>query len=166
MESSSVIHPFPPVYDLHSEILILGSFPSVKSREVMFYYGHPQNRFWKIMESLYGVKLENVEDKKRFLLSHHIALWDSIASCRIQGSSDSSITDVVVNDLSLILKSAQIKKIFCNGKKSYQYYAKYLQKQTGMEAICLLSTSPANAVFQLPQLVEQWKIIDEYIKKD
>ncbi len=153
-------HPIEPIYNENSKILILGSCPSVKSREAMFFYGHPQNRFWKVTSSIFGVKEpQTVEDKKRFLLDHGIAVWDVIASCDIIGSSDSTIRNVVINDLSEILLSANIKEIFVNGKTAEKYYNKYTKEKVGREAVCLPSTSPANATWTLEKLIEAWQVI-------
>ena len=151
-----VTHNLKPIYDNSSKVLILGSFPSVKSREICSYYAHPQNRFWKILSILYE---EEIDDKEAFLLRHHIALWDVIASCDIIGSSDTSIKNVKVNDISIILKKAPIKKIFTTGKKAYDLYNKYLRKELGIEAIYLPSPSPANAVMSLNELVSEYKKI-------
>lgn len=157
-----VQHPFPPLYDENSKILILGSFPSVKSREQMFFYGHPQNRFWKVVSSVFGCDTPaTIEEKRRFLLKHGIALWDVIASCEINGSSDSSIKNVVANDISCILNSADIRKIFVNGKTAEKYYNKYTKKVIGKDAVCLPSTSPANAAWSEKRLVEEWKVVLE-----
>ena len=157
---STVIHNIPPVYDSESRILILGSFPSVKSRETEFFYGHPQNRFWKVTATIFGCDVpQTVEEKKAFLLKNHIALWDVIESCEIEGSSDSSIRNAVPNDIMKILNLADIKNIFVNGKTAEKYYKKYLLPQTKREAICLPSTSPANAAKNLDRLIEEWKII-------
>ncbi|MCI5649642.1 MAG: DNA-deoxyinosine glycosylase [Fusicatenibacter sp.] len=157
-EASCVVHPISPVFDENSRILILGSFPSVKSRESGFFYGHPQNRFWKVLSHLTEEKLPvTIEEKKEFLLRNRIALWDVIASCTIIGSSDSSIRDVVPNDLSVILAGARISQIFCNGNTSYQLYVKYLQKETNRTAVRLPSTSPANAAWQMERLCNSWK---------
>ncbi|MCR5764093.1 MAG: DNA-deoxyinosine glycosylase [Treponema sp.] len=153
-------HPFEPTYDSHSQILILGSFPSVKSREVQYFYGHPRNRFWQVLASLFCEELPiNIEEKKKFLIKHHIALWDVIASCSIQGSSDTSIKDVVPTDLHKILDAAQIHSVFTNGKKAFELYNKFQRIQTGMEAVCLPSTSPANAAWSFDRLVQEWQII-------
>lgn len=152
-----IIHPIEPVYNRKSEILILGSFPSVKSREEGFFYGHPQNRFWRVIAAVYKADVpETVEEKKAFLLRNSIALWDVIHSCDITGSSDSSIKNVVVNDINLILKNAPIRQIFVNGKKAEQLYRKYIQPKLGREAVCLPSTSPANAAWSLEKLTEVW----------
>ena len=157
---SSIIHPFPPLYDDNSEILILGSFPSVKSREEMFFYGHPQNRFWRVIAAVTESKVpENISEKRELLLKNRIALWDVISSCEITGSSDSSIKNVIPNDLSEILKNSKIKRIYVNGKTSEKYYNKYMRERTGINAVCLPSTSPANAKWTLEKLQEEWKRI-------
>ena len=156
-----LIHPIPPFYDETSQILILGSFPSVKSRESRFFYGHPQNRFWKLMTLLYGEETVPVTigEKAALLKRHHIAAWDSIRVCDIQGSSDSSIRNVEPNDFQDILSTAPIRQIYTNGKKSHEIYQKYCLPQTGREDICLPSTSPANAAWTLERLAEAWKVI-------
>lgn len=146
-------HTFAPVYNAESEILILGSFPSVKSRENGFYYGHPQNRFWKVMAHVFDEEVpQTIEEKKNLLLANKVAVWDVIESCEIVGSSDSSIRNVVVNDFSEILSKSSIKKVYANGKKAYELYNKYALKKTGMEAYVLPSTSPANAAYSLDKL--------------
>lgn len=156
------VHPIDPVFDENSEILILGSFPSVKSREAMFFYGHPQNRFWKVVSAVYEQKTpETVEEKKAFLISEKIAVWDVIGSCEITGSSDSSIKNVTPNNISLIIKNSRIRKIFVNGRTALKFYDKFVKNSTGMDAICLPSTSPANAAWSLQKLTEAWKIIRE-----
>ena len=155
-----IIHPIPPLYDGASKILILGSFPSVKSREGLFFYHHPQNRFWKVLATVLGAPVPaSIEEKRQFLISSHIAVWDVIASCTITGSSDSSIRDVTPNDLSVILDHAGIRQIFCNGTTSYNYYRKYQEPLTGISAVRLPSTSPANAAWSLPRLEESWSAI-------
>lgn len=155
---TSVVHPIPPLYDENSRILILGSFPSVKSREASFFYGHPQNRFWRVMAAIMGEDVpQATEEKRSFLLRNHIAVWDTIASCEIYGSSDSSIRNVVPHDLRPILQTAKICRIFTNGKTSDRYYRKYCQPLTGREAVCLPSTSPANAAWSLEQLTKAWQ---------
>lgn len=154
----SVVHPIKPVFDKNSKILILGSFPSVKSRESMFFYGHPQNRFWRVMARICNCELpDTVEEKKDMLLSNGIAVWDVIHSCEIVGSSDSSIKDVKVNDLGIILDCAKITAILVNGKKAQALYKKYLEERTGITAVCLPSTSPANAAWSEDSLFEYWK---------
>lgn len=160
MEYQHIRHEFDPVYDRNSEILILGTLPSVKSREQRFYYGHKQNRFWKVIAALYGEAVPvTIEEKKKILLRHHIALFDVIAECDIAGSSDSTIRNVVPTDLSVILKQAPVRKIFANGNKAYDLYMKYSYEKTGMEARRLPSTSPANAAYQMERLLQSWKVI-------
>ena len=155
-----IIHPIPPVFDRNSRILVLGSFPSVKSREANFFYGHPQNRFWKVTAAVFGETVPvSVEEKKAFLLRNRIAVWDVIHSCDINGSSDASIRNVVPNDLSVILDAADIRTIFVNGKTADRYYRQYTEPQTGRPAVCLPSTSPANAAWSVERLVTAWKDI-------
>lgn len=157
-------HPFPPLYDKNSKVLILGSFPSVKSREQMFFYGHSRNRFWKVVSAVMGTDAPTtIEEKSEFLHANHIALWDVIASCDITGSSDSSIKNVVANDLTEILEIADIKQIFVNGKTAEKYYNKYIRNTIGREAVCLPSTSPANAGWSVDRLIEAWELIKNYI---
>lgn len=141
---SREIHTIPPVFDSHSKILILGSFPSVKSRESQFFYGHPQNRFWRVLAAVTGQPLpSDIAEKKEFLLRNHIALWDVIESCEITGSSDSSIRNAVPNNLNRILCAAPVCQIFTNGRT----------------ALCLPSTSPANAAWSLDRLVTAWNAV-------
>lgn len=156
------VHPIAPVFDKDSKVLILGSFPSVRSREEGFFYGHPQNRFWKVTSQIFGEELPvTIDEKKAFLIRNHIALWDVIGSCEIDGSSDSSIGDVTVNDLSVILGTADISAIFLNGKKAEQYYLKYLFPVLKRDAVCLPSTSPANAAWNLDKLITVWGAISK-----
>ena len=153
-----VVHPISPIYDKDSEILILGSFPSVKSREEGFFYGHPQNRFWKVVAAVCGEDVpQGIEEKKAFLLRNHIALWDVIKSCEIVGSSDASIQNVTANDLEVILNAAAIRAIFVNGQTAFRYYKKYIEPDLQRPAGCLPSTSPANAAWSVERLVETWK---------
>jgi hypoxanthine-DNA glycosylase len=160
MNGTRIDHPFGPLYGENSRILILGSFPSVKSREQNFFYGHPQNRFWKVIAALYGQETPiTIPEKRKLILDNGLALWDSIASCVITGSSDASIRDVRANDLRIILDNSPIEKICCNGRKSHEMYQKYIQNEIGQEAICLPSTSPANAQFSLEKLIEAWSEI-------
>lgn len=162
-----VVHEFHPVYDEESRILILGTFPSVKSREEGFYYGHPQNRFWKVIAWLTKEEIPVTrEEKKRLLLRHGIALWDVIKSCDITGSSDSSIRNVVPADLSVILDAAPIEKIYANGGKAYELYQKYSYPLTERVITKLPSTSPANAAFTMDRLQESWAQLSCYIDKD
>ncbi|NLB20636.1 MAG: DNA-deoxyinosine glycosylase [Clostridium sp.] len=153
-------HPFGPIYDKDSKILILGSFPSVKSREESFFYAHKQNRFWKVIQSITnsGGILDTDEEKARMLLESKIALWDTIASCDIIGSSDASITNVKPNDLREIINHSKVKQIYCNGTTSYNLYQKYVKKDLGISAIKLPSTSPANAAWSLEQLILAWDL--------
>jgi len=162
--AEQLVHPFPPTWDEHSEILILGSFPSVKSREMTFFYGHPQNRFWRLVAALYedAAVPQTVEERRAFLLRHHIALWDVIASCSIVGSSDSSIRDAVPNDIRPILAGAPIRGIFTNGQTAFRLYQKYLLPEIGREAVCLPSTSPANAAWSFDRLAEAWNVIRSF----
>ena len=154
---TQIVHPFPPLYDEHSRILILGSFPSVKSREQLFFYGHPQNRFWKVLASVLDCPVpQSIPEKREMLLKNHVALWDSIGKCEIEGSSDASIEAVVPNDLSPIFTSAEIRQVFCNGRKSWEMYRKYQEELIGMPAVCLPSTSPANASWSLDRLSDAW----------
>ncbi len=160
------LHNIDPVYSSDSKILILGSFPSVKSRESQFFYAHPQNRFWKVLTALYapdgGVELDTVDKKREFLLNNKIAVWDVIQSCEITGSSDSSIKNVKVNDLKRILSAANIKAIFSNGATSYNLYMKYCADKLGRPSLKLPSTSPANAAYSLERLIEAWSAIKDY----
>ena len=163
MEYQHIRHTFAPVYDENSQILILGTLPSVQSRKQQFYYGHPQNRFWKLLtlltESDLGRVPQTIEDKKAFLLRNHIAIWDVVAECDILVSSDSSIRNVVPADLSAILGRAPIQRIYANGGKAYELYQKYSYEKTGREIIRLPSTSPANAAFSMERLLEAWSVI-------
>ncbi len=164
MEKEALNHPIPPVFDENSKILILGSFPSKKSRDSSFFYGHPQNRFWKVLSNLFSEEIaDSIEAKKRFLLSHKIALWDVIASCEITGSADNSIKNAMPNDISKILDSANIRAIFVNGKTSEKYYKKYMEIKVGRSAVCLPSTSPANAAWSLEKLTEEWRILTDFL---
>ena len=157
-----IAHPIPPLYDEDSTVLILGSFPSVKSREQGFFYGHPQNRFWKVLSAVFKDPLPGtVEEKKAFLLKNRVALYDVIDSCEITGSSDASIRNVVPADLLPILKTAKISRIYCNGGKAFELYRKYQLPVTGTDAFRLPSTSPANAALSLEQLVSIWSVIRE-----
>lgn len=156
----AVAHPFEPVMDGACHTLILGSFPSVKSRAEGFYYGHPQNRFWRMLAAIYeDVVPEQIQDKRAFLVRHHIALWDVIASCDITGSSDASVRNAVPVDIARVLEMADIRQVICNGSLSGKLYAKYLKPLTGLEAVVLPSTSPANAAWSLERLTEAWRTV-------
>ncbi len=155
-----VKHPFKPIYNSDSKILFLGSIASVKSREIGYPYASPQNRFWKVLKIIFN---QEIEDYKQFLLSKKIALWDVIKSCEITGSSDSSIKNVVVNEIWNIIADSNIKYVFTNGKKAYYLYNKYIYSKTGIKAIYLSSTSPANANKNIDDLVNEYKIILKYL---
>ena len=160
MEYEHIVHSFEPVYDKASEILILGTLPSVKSRENNFYYGHKQNRFWKVLATLLKEPVpDTIEEKKAMLLAHRIAMWDVIQSCDIKGSSDSSIKNVQPTDIGMILEKTNITRIYANGNKAGQLYKRYQFPITGIEATVLPSTSPANAAWSLARLCEAWKTI-------
>ena len=150
-------HTFGPVYNKNSKILILGSFPSVKSRELNFYYGHPQNRFWKLMSKIYNEEIgDEIDIKKQFLLKNNIALWDSLKSCEIKGSSDASITNVEINNIEELIKKSNISKIIFNGKAAYNLFVKNadMTKYSNLEIRILPSTSPANAAYSLDKLFD------------
>ena len=152
------VHPFGPVSDANSRVLILGSFPSVRSRAEGFYYGHPQNRFWPLLAALFEEPLpETVQQKKLLILSHHLALWDVIGSCEILGSSDASIRRAAVNDLRPLMDKSPIRKIVCNGRTAWDLYTKHAGPLIGREAVCLPSTSAANAAWSMERLVQAWK---------
>ena len=159
-EYQHVKHTFEPIYEEKSKILILGSLPSVKSREQGFYYGHPQNRFWKVLARLLEWEEPNtIEEKKRMLLENRIAIWDVLESCDIQGSSDSSIKNPVPADIPGLLKKTKIEKIYVNGTTAGTYYKKYILPITGIESVVLQSTSPLNCRYTIEKLEENWKII-------
>ena len=153
-------HPFIPVFGPESRVLILGSFPSVKSREQGFFYGHPRNRFWQVVAALFGEGVPaTVPEKKALILNHGLALWDVAASCAVTGSADASIREVRPNDLRVILEASPIESICCNGRKAYEMYGKYILPETGRQAVCLPSTSPANASWSLERLIAAWAVI-------
>ena len=155
-----ILHPIAPVWDARSEILILGSFPSVASREAGFYYGHPQNRFWKLLGVLFREEVPpDIPGRKAFLLSHHVALWDVIASCEITGSADSAIRNAIPNDLRPLLAESEIARVYLNGGKAASLYKKHLAREVALPYATLPSTSPANAAWSLERLEEAWKII-------
>ena len=160
MERIQIKHPIPPLYDENSEVLILGSFPSVKSREAAFFYGHPQNRFWRVLAALYGEAApQTIAEKKEMLARRHVALWDVIASCSIVGSSDSSIRDVTANDLRPILRGSRVGRIYVNGGTAARLYHKYIEPELGIPSVCLPSTSPANAAWNTEKLTAAWRRI-------
>ena len=160
---STIVHNLPPIYDSNSKILILGSFPSVKSREEKFYYAHPQNRFWSVIAAVFEQDMpRTTEEKRAFLLRNGIALWDVIASCEIGGSADQTIRNVVPNDLTPILNAADIGEIFVNGRTAEKFFHKLISPAIGRKAVYLPSTSPANAAMSLEQLVQIWKVIRRF----
>lgn len=160
-----VTHNFDAYYNKDSKILILGSIPSIKSRELGFYYMHPQNRFWKVISKVFKEKYpETIEDKKNLLKKNKIALWDVINSCDIENSSDSSISNVVPNDIASLLKKTDIKKIYVTGRKALELYQKYIYFTTGLEAIYLPSPSPANAILKEIDLIEKYQVIRRDVK--
>lgn len=164
---NSLQHPFGPLFNDSSRVLILGSFPSVKSREQNFFYGHPQNRFWRVIAAVLRQPVpESIEEKKQLILANGLALWDSIASCEITGSSDASIRNARANDIGIILDNCKIEGIYCNGRKSHELYCKYIEPETGRSAVCLPSTSPANAQWTLEKLIEAWSVITGGEKND
>ena len=153
-----IVHPFEPVFDNRSRVLILGSFPSVRSREEGFYYGHPQNRFWRVIAVVYGEAVPaDLPAKKRLLIDHQLALWDAAAQCDIEGSRDSSISNTVPTDLSVILDRAEIRRVLCNGQTAAKLYHRYQEPLTGIPAVTLPSTSPLNAAWSLDRLTEEWR---------
>ena len=159
-ETQTLVHPIPPLFDAQSRVLILGSFPSVKSREAQFFYGHPQNRFWKLLALLFDEETPvTIEETRVLVLRHHLALWDTIRSCTVTGSSDSSICNVVPNDLRVILEHSCVDRIYCNGATSFRLYQKYILPQTGIPAQKLPSTSPANAAWSMERLYRAWEVI-------
>jgi hypoxanthine-DNA glycosylase len=162
--SSRLVHSISPVFNEESKILILGTFPSVKSREGEFFYHHPQNRFWRVISSICNEKLpETIDDKKQLLIRNQIALWDVVESCEVIGSADSSIKNVVANDISPILMQADIQRIYANGATAYRLYKRYIYKNIKREIISLPSTSPANASYSLERLIDIWSIIKPQI---
>ena len=164
MESERITHAFHPVFDSESRILILGTMPSPKSRELGFYYSHPRNRFWPVLAKIFGEDIpETPEEKANFVLRHKIALWDVLAECDIEGASDSSIKNAVPNDISIILNSADIKAVFTTGATAAKFYKKFIEPESKIPAIALPSTSPANAKVKFEELVEEYRKILDYI---
>lgn len=155
-----IIHSIEPVFDTESRVLILGTMPSPKSREVQFYYGHPQNRFWRVLAAVLGEEVpQSVPEKKAMLLRHRIALWDVLAECEITGASDSSIRNPVANDLSVILGHAPVQAVFTTGATAWKLYTRLQKPHTGIEAVRLPSTSPANCAVKMEALTEAYKAI-------
>ena len=157
-----VVHGFAPVWDERSRVLVLGTLPSVKSREENFYYGHPRNRFWKLLALLFDApEPRSVEEKKALLLENGVALWDVVRECDIRRSSDGTIRNAVPNDVRPILERAQIRAVYANGAKAKELYDRLLLPLTGRGALCLPSTSPANASLSLAELERFWRVLKE-----
>ena len=162
-----IIHSIEPVFDAESRVLILGTMPSPKSREVQFYYGHPQNRFWRVLAAVLGEEVpRSVPEKKAMLLRHRIALWDVLAECEITGASDSSIRNPVANDLSVILDHAPVQAVFTTGATAWKLYTRLQKPHTGIEAVRLPSTSPANCAVKMEALIEAYKAILPWLEPD
>lgn len=160
--TQTIVHPLEPVYNADSRLLILGSFPSVKTRQYGFYYGNPLNRFWPLLATLFHEYTpETIAERRAFLLRHHIAMYDSIYQCDIAGSSDATIRHVIPSDLQPLFAAAPIHRVYCNGATAYRYYQRYHAQKTGIPGVKLPSTSPANARYRLDDLVEAWKAILE-----
>lgn len=160
MQYTHIVHSFAPVFDAHSRILILGSLPSVQSRKNRFYYGNAQNRFWNVLARLWESPLpQSIAEKKDFLRTNGIALWDTVAECDIAGSSDGSIRNVVATDLAQILDNCAIQSIYANGAAAAKIYNRLQKPITGREIVTLPSTSPANAAWSLERLCEAWRVI-------
>lgn len=164
MEYTHVTHNFPPIFAPDSRALILGSIPSPKSREQAFFYGHPQNRFWPVLAAVFGEPApQTIEDKRSLALRHRIAMWDTLAACDIRGASDTSIRNPVANDLPWLIAQTRVRAVFCTGATSYKYYKKLCQPQTGIEAVCLPSTSPANAAWSKERLIQAYSVIAQAV---
>lgn len=164
MKTERINHVFDPVFDSESRILVLGTMPSPKSRELGFYYSHPRNRFWPVLAEIFGEEIPKTpEEKTDFCLRHKIALWDVLKECDIEGASDSSIKNAVPNDMSIIFEKAPIKAVFTTGTTAAKLYKKFIEAETKIPAITLPSTSPANAKVKFEELVEEYKIVLEYL---
>ena len=160
MNELHVVHPFEPVFDRHSRILVLGSLPSVLSRENRFYYGHPQNRFWRVLAAVFAEPTpETIGDKTAMLLRNGVALWDAVAECDIVGSSDASIRNVRPTDLARIFDACRIETVFANGRTAAKYYERYQKPLYGRPITALPSTSPANAAWSLERLIGAWSVL-------
>lgn len=167
MEYTRVTHNFQPLFAPDSRVLILGSIPSPKSREQAFFYGHPQNRFWPVLAAVFGEEApRTIEQKRSLALRHHIAMWDTLAACEIRGASDTSIRNPEPNDLPWLIAQTQVKAIFCTGATSHKYYRKLCQDKTGIEAVCLPSTSPANAAWSKERLIEAYRVIAQVVEEN
>ncbi|MBC2889380.1 DNA-deoxyinosine glycosylase [Gordonibacter massiliensis (ex Traore et al. 2017)] len=168
MEPARITHTLEPVFDARSRVLVLGTMPSPKSREVGFYYGHPQNRFWKVMGALFGEpEPQGNTARTAFLLAHRIALWDVLAACTIQGASDASITDARPNDLARIGAAAPLSAVFTTGSKAAELYRRHCAGMLpGVPHVALPSTSPANARMRLNDLVEAYQPLLDALESD
>jgi len=165
IKKQHIVHPFEPIINAESKVLILGSLPSVKSREQGFYYGHPQNRFWKVISKIFGCEEPRTIDEKRaMLIDHHIAAYDSIYECDIIGSSDSTIENVVATDIAKLIKGTEIGIIYCNGSTSYKYCVKY-NKGLNIPIVCLPSSSPANASWSVEALASAWYRVARFVNR-
>lgn len=160
MNLQTVVHTIPPLYDSHSRVLLLGSIPSPKSREIGFFYGHTQNRFWRVLAAVLGEEVpQTIEDKRTMCLKHHVALWDTIARCEIAGASDTSIRNAVPNDIGKLVRESEITRIFATGGKSAELYRKLIEPTLHIPITQLPSTSPANAAWSLERLIEAYRVI-------
>lgn len=163
--AAHVVHPLEPVFDRHARVLLLGTMPSPKSRETGFYYGHPQNRFWKVMAALFNAPVpKTMQDKTDLLHEHGIALWDVLAECTIEGASDGTIAECVPNDIAWLLGKAPVDAVFCTGAKATELYRKYCEPATHMPCTQLPSTSPANAAASLDKLIEAYRVIPPHCR--
>ncbi len=166
MDKQTQFHTIAPVYDACSRVLLLGSFPSVRSRTDGFFYAHPQNRFWKVLAALFSCPVpESVGEKIALLHARHLALWDVCASCTVTGSADASICDVVPNDVPALLRKTQVSAVFANGTAAAALYRRFLETSCGFPAVCLPSTSPANASYSLEKLVDRWGCVRDMLSK-
>lgn len=164
MQYEHIVHTIEPVFDKNSKVLILGTFPSPKSRAGMFFYGHPQNRFWSVISAVFGEECPKTNSEKiAFLKRNQIAVWDTVYECDIMGASDSSIKNAVPTNLKKITNAANIRAVFTTGNTANRYYIKYHEKEIGIKAICLPSTSPANARWSKEALINEYKIIKQFI---
>lgn len=160
MNLQTVFHTIPPLYDSHSRVLLLGSIPSPKSREAGFYYAHPQNRFWRVLAAVLGEEVpQTIEEKRAMCLKHHVALWDTIARCDIEGASDTSIRNAIPNDIGKLVRESEITRIFATGGKSAELYRKLIEPKLHIPITQLPSTSPANAAWSLERLIEAYRVI-------
>lgn len=160
MNLQTVFHTIPPLYDSHSRVLLLGSIPSPKSREAGFFYAHPQNRFWRVLAAVLGEEVpQTIEAKRAMCLKHHVALWDTIARCDIEGASDTSIRNAIPNDIGKLVRESEITRIFATGGKSAELYRKLIEPQLHIPITQLPSTSPANAAWSLERLIEAYRVI-------